>query len=272
MSSTFTAQKILQYCVNSWVSVALFGQWIFASYILLVFGSPVLRGNLSENSFSHIIKGYVEGDGLGNFMMLVHILPAALLSISGVLQIIPYLRKHYPKFHKYNGRFFLTVGLFGALTGLYLTWVRDTRLSDIGSIGITINGLLIPLAIYFAWKYARLRRFELHQRWAIHAFLLINGVWMFRLLIMFWYIANQGPNGNTKNLDGPADIFLSFSCYALPMIIAELIFWAKRQPKSQSYKVIFTICITFIGTIITAVGVVAASMFMWSPRIMEVFA
>jgi hypothetical protein len=248
----------------------LIGQWLFAVYILLVFGSPLVNGSLNENSYSHIIKGYVNGDGVGNTIMLVHIIPAALLSMSGVLQIIPYIRRRFAVFHRFNGRFFLSLGLLGAITGLYLTWVRDTRLSDIGSMGITLNGILIPIAVYFAWKYARLKRFDIHQRWAIHAFLLINGVWMFRLLLMFWFMVNQGPNGNSGKLDGPADIFFSFGCYAIPMLIAELIFWAKRQPKKQSYKVILTILITVIGCFVTTICIVAAAMMMWMPRIVEI--
>lgn len=268
--NAFNGQRMLHYCVSAWVAIALFGQWLFAVYILVVFGTPIITGTVGESSFSHVIKGYVNGDAFGNFMMFAHIIPAAVLSVCGTLQIIPYLRRHYPKFHRLNGRIFLTIGLLGAFTGLYLTWLRDTRLSDIGSVGITLNGLLIPIAVYFAWKYARLRRFDIHQRWAIHAFLLINGVWMFRLLLMVWFLLNQGPNGNSNKLDGPMDIFFSFACYGLPMLIAELIMWAKRQGNPNSKKVLLTLAVTVFGVLVTAFGVIAAGMMMWSPRIMEV--
>jgi hypothetical protein len=268
--NVFNGQRILHYCVSAWLVVALFGQWLFAMYILVVFGTPLITGTVSESSFSHIIKGYVNGDSFGNLMMFAHIIPAAVLSVCGTLQIIPYLRRNHPKFHRFNGRIFLTIGLLGAFTGLYLTWLRDTRLSDIGSAGITLNGILIPIAVYFAWKYARLRRFDIHQRWAIHAFLLINGVWMFRLLLMVWFLLNQGPNGNSNKLDGPMDIFFSFACYGLPMLIAELIMWAKRQGNPNSKKVLLTLAVTVFGLLITASGVFAAAMMMWSPIIMEV--
>ncbi len=265
-----TAQQILQFGVSSWVVTALIGQSIFAIYIFIVFGGPIVTGTINESSFNHVITGFVSGDEFGNAVMFSHILPAAMLSLSGILQIIPHLRRCYPLFHRFNGRFFLTLGLTGALTGLYLTWMRGSRLSDIGAIGITINGLLIPIAVYFAWKYARIKRFNMHQRWAIHAFLLINGVWAFRILLMVWYMLNQGPNGNTENIDGPADIALSFGCYAIPMIVAELVFWAKRQPKTETYKVVLTSIVVVLGCLATALGVVAAAMYMWYPSINKV--
>jgi hypothetical protein len=59
--------------------------------------------------------------------------------------IVTFTSCHIAQF-RWNGRMFLTLGLLGALTGLYLTWVRGSRLSDIGSIGLTLNGLLILLA------------------------------------------------------------------------------------------------------------------------------
>lgn len=261
--------KHLDRLVFLWVITALFGQWVFATYIGLQFAIPVFSGSGQEQAFSHMIKGYIEGDKSGNFILFAHVLPAGILSICGILQLIPYFRKHYPRFHRFNGRLFLTLGLAGALTGLYLSWVRDTRLSDIGAIGITLNGLLIPIAVFFAWKFARQKRFDLHQRWAIHAFLLVNGVWMFRLFLMGWFLVNQGPNGNNSTLDGPADIFFSFACYLLPMAFAELVFWVKRQ--TQMLKVHIASVLVLCGLVATIVGVVAATLMMWSPRIMAIF-
>jgi hypothetical protein len=261
-----TPQQALKSAIVSWLLIALVGQWLFALYVLVQYGQPVFSGAPEQADFSHAITGYVAGDGLGNTMLFVHVIPAAIISIGGIFQLVPFIRKRFPTFHRWNGRLFLTFGLTGALTGLYLTWVRDSRLSDIGAIGITLNGMLIPIAVALAWHYARKRRFDLHQRWAVHAFLLINGVWTFRLYLMAWYLINQGSNGNTSTLDGPADIALSFACYLLPMLIAELVFWAQRQP--QKSRKALVAAIMFIGAGITLLGVTGASMMMWFPRIL----
>lgn len=267
--SAAAARQLLRFSGISWFVVALAGQWLFAFYIGLLYLWPVLRGDYLAANQARPITGFVAGDLSGNLVLFAHLLPAAILSIGGLLQLVPQLRQRWPRVHRWNGRLFLTLGLCGALTGLYLTWVRGSRLSDLGAIGITINGLLIPIAVSLAWYYARARNFKAHQRFALHSFFLINGVWTFRLYLMGWYLLNQGPNGNNKTLDGPADLIMSFACYALPMLVAE-IWWRCRH--SQDTRLLWTAGLLLsCGCIVTLLGVVAAAMMMWGPRISAVW-
>jgi hypothetical protein len=268
-SSTNRAKQFLQLSVSAWVAIALVGQWFFASYVFVIYVFPIVTGDLELVNLSKPIIGYVKGDIFGNAALFSHVIPAALLSVGGIIQLLPIVRRKYPAVHRWNGRMFLTLGLLGAISGLYLTWIRGARLSDLGSLGITLNGILIVVAVVFAWRYARAKQFDTHMRWAIHAFILVNGVWFFRLYLMAWYAANQGPNGNTANIDGPMDIFLSYACYGIPMLIAEGVFWAKRQ--KQASKIWVVTALTFTGSLITLMGVVAAIFMMWIPRITQAF-
>lgn len=266
----FHPSRALNFSASAWVATALVGQWIFAFYILVVFMLPLAAGTPENISPARLITGYVQGDTLGNLMLFAHLVPAFVLMSSGILQLLPVLRRRYPVFHRWNGRVFLSLGLAGALTGLYLTWGRGTRLSDIGAIGITLNGLLIPVAIGFAWYFARQRRFDQHMRWAIHSFILVNGVWSFRLYLMGWYLLHQGPYGNNRTLDGPADLAFSFLCYALPMLLAELFFWARRHPRGRGIWLVTGVL--SLGCLATAGCVVAATAMMWGPRIGQALA
>lgn len=263
--SNVVAKNTLKYLAGSWLIVALIGQWLFAIYVLVAFAYPVVTGQANPETTKHMIQGHVSGDAFGNIMLYSHIIPAAIISLSGIFQLLPRVRKRWPRFHKYNGRLFLSLGFLGALSGLYLTWIRGSRLSDLGAMGVTINGILILVAVYFAWKYARERRFAVHEVWATHAFLLINGVWTFRLYLMAWFFVNQGANGNNNTLDGPADIAISFSCYLLPMLFAQLYFWARKQ--RSSILVWSTNLLLLVAVLITAIGVFSASIMMWLPRI-----
>jgi hypothetical protein len=265
ISSTKRANQFLQMSVSTWVAVALIGQWFFATYVFVLYVFPIVTGNLEWVNLSKPIIGYVKGDTFGNAGLFFHVIPAALLSVGGIIQLLPIVRRKYPALHRWNGRMFLSLGLMGAMSGLYLTWIRGARLSDVGSLGITLNGILIVVAVFYAWRYARAKQFSKHMRWAIHAFILVNGVWFFRLYLMAWYVGNQGPNGNTANIDGPMDIFLSYACYGIPMLIAECVFWAKRQ--KQASKTWAVTVVTSIGALITLMGVAAAIMMMWIPRI-----
>ena len=255
----------LDLLVKIWVGVILTGQWIFALYILVQFTLPLLTGQLDESRYAYMIRGYVNGDTINNAILLLHVIPVMLISLSGTFQLFPTIRQHYPRFHRINGRIYLTFGLLGAIGGLYLTWITGSRLSDLGALGVTVNGLLIPVMVYFAWRHAVQRDFARHQRFAVHAFILINGVWTFRLLLMGWFMLNQGPQGNSGNLDGPADVILSFASYLLPMLIAELIFRA-RERNTVASRLTATIAVG-IAILITLIGTAAATMMMWGPRI-----
>lgn len=188
-----------------------------------------------------------------------------IISLSATFQLIPFIRRRFPTFHRWNGRLFLVVGFFGAISGLYMTWGIGSRFSDLGAIGVSINGILIPIFVYYAWRTARQRNFSLHRRFAVHTFILINGVWSVRLYLMAWFMVNQGPRGNTGSIDGPADIAISFASYLLPMAIAELAFWAERR-KSPISTLVGAIGLSIMAAI-TALGVYAASIMMWLPRI-----
>jgi len=253
------------FLIKLWVGIILTGQWVFALYILAQFTLPLITGQLDESRYAYMIRGYVNGDTFNNVILLLHVVPVMLISLSGIFQLFPTIRTHFPRFHRINGRVYLIFGLMGAIGGLYLTWVTGSRLSDLGALGVTLNGLLIPVMVYFAWYYALKRDYSRHQRFAVHAFILINGVWTFRLLLMGWFMLNQGPLGNSANLDGPADIILSFASYLLPILIAELIFKA-REHNTLVLQVAAIVAVG-IAIIITIMGTVAATMMMWGPRI-----
>ncbi len=259
------SQAWLSGAINSWISVIFLGQWLFGLYIFAQFTMPWLSGQLDESQFTHMIRGYRNGETINNAVLLLHVIPVMLISLSATFQFVPMVRQRFPVFHRWNGRLFLAVGFFGAISGLYMTWGIGSRLSDVGALGVTLNGILIPVFVYLAWRTAVNRNFSLHRRYAVHAFILINGVWSFRLYLMSWYMIHQGPFGNSRQIDGPADIAISFASYLLPMAVAELVFWAEKHRETwASFAAAITVSLM---AMLTLVGVYAASTMMWIPRV-----
>lgn len=269
MLPALDADNVLSGLVKSWVGVLLVGQWLFALYILILYALPLILGSPELVAKLSPATGMKKDIGADLTILFLHILPAVIMAMSGLLQLIPAIRQRYPRFHRWNGRVFFVLGVLGAFTGMYLSWVAGLRLSDIGAMGVSFNGMLIPIFIALAWYTAVTKRFAAHQRLAIHSFILVNGVWFFRLYLMGWFVLNQGPNGNTKHIDGPADIAISFLCYLLPMVIAELVFYAKRT-KHVGVKWGVS-CIALVGLLVTVVGVGSAGLMMWLPRIQAMF-
>ncbi|WP_462164275.1 DUF2306 domain-containing protein [Pseudoalteromonas xiamenensis] len=266
---SFSIDSILDGVVKSWVTIVLIGQWMFALYIFILYAMPSLLGSPELASKLSPATGMKKSLGADLTLLFVHILPAIIMAASGLLQLFPQLRKQYPSFHRWNGRVFFVLALSGAFTGMYLTWVAGLRLSDIGAMGVSFNGMLIPIFIALAWYTAVTQRFAAHQRFATHSFILVNGVWFFRLYLMGWFVMNQGANGNTNKIDGPADIAISFLCYLLPMAILECVLFAKRSSKT-SVKWMVTMFAS-LGALITLIGVGSAVLLMWFPRIQSVF-
>lgn len=258
------SERLLPWTARTWFAIALVGQWLFALYIAAVYAGALAVGNPAAINRAEPITGHIEGDLLGNGILFTHVLAALVLSLGGLLQLVPALRQTWPRLHRWNGRIFLGLALLGAVSGLLLTWARGSRLSEISAIGISLNGLLIVLAVVIAWRQALAKRWQQHRRWAIRAFLLVNGVWTMRLGFMAWLILNQGPRGNTATLDGPFDIFWSFGCYLLPLAVAELYFRAERG--SPNLRVVAT-SVLGTGALLSALGIFGAWSYMWSPHL-----
>ncbi|WP_242441682.1 DUF2306 domain-containing protein [Pseudoalteromonas piscicida] len=153
---SFSPFSVLNSAVKSWVFVALLGQWMFAVYIIGLYAIPLIVGLTEQSAAASPASGHTKDAKV----FFSHVLPAVILATSGLLQLIPAVRKRFPRFHRYNGRIFFILGISGALTGLYLTWVTGLRLSDVGAIGITLNGILILIAIFFCLARCHTKKYR----------------------------------------------------------------------------------------------------------------
>lgn len=261
----FGAGGLLKGAGLLWFLVATAGQWTFVWYILNAYGVTTATGNIEDWNKTGLIVGYVGGDAFGNLMFALHVLLAAVITVGGTLQLIPVLRYRLPAVHRWNGRLFVIIAVVMAIGGLWMSWFRDARLSDLGALGVSLNGVLILIVAPVALRLAMARRIDEHRRWAMRLFILVNGVWFFRIGFMAWIIAMQGPVGSTSRLDGPFDLTLAFACYLLPLAVLELYFRAGRV-KGAAPKLAMAGLVLLL-TLVTAVGIFGAWMFMWSPHL-----
>lgn len=263
--STWTNGRLaLRYTSWFWFIVALAGQWLFVTYILIAYAVPLIDQDYAQINELGVITGYIAGDTFNNASLFAHVLLATVVSTFGLLQLVPMIRRHWPVFHRWNGRMFILVGMVGALTGLYLTWGRGSRLSDSGAMSVTLNGILILMAGTIAWYHAKQHQFVEHSRWAIRTLILVNGVWFFRLGLSSWFLINQGPLGNNSTLNGPMDLVIGFGSYLIPLAIAEVYFLSQRRTDAISQWVAaITLVLT---TLWIGFGVFAAYMIMWQPH------
>lgn len=234
-----------------WFLVAATGLAIFSTYIAVSYGRAALGGPPAQ---SH----WVDGDGLGNTMLSLHMVFAFLLTAGGVTQLIPALRRRLPAVHRSVGRVFMVGALTGSLSGLYLLWVRGTVGDFSQHLGMTLNALLILAFSALAWRSARARDFATHRRWALRLFLAVNGVWFFRVGLMLWLLVFRQPVGfDPKSFTGPFLTVLAFAQYLLPLAVLELYLRSRGAAVAA---------VLAIASLATAGGILGATMGMWLPR------
>jgi hypothetical protein len=248
-----------------WFVVAAIGQTAFIGFILAFYGVRTATGNFAGWNDKPLIDGYIKGDDAGNIVFAAHVLLASVVTLGGLMQMIPGLRRKWPRLHRWTGRTFLVIAIFMALSGVWLAAVRGTYLSVISAVAILINGLLILIFAGLAWRHAVKRRFEQHRRWAMRTFMVVSGVWFLRVGLMGWIVVNQGPVGMTKDMSGPADIVMTFGSYLIPLAFLELHGAAERS--AGDVRKILTAALIVVASAFTAAGVFGTIAFMWAPYI-----
>lgn len=246
-----------------WFSTALIGQMAFIAFILLFYGVRTVTGNFAGWNDKPLIDGYVAGDGVGNLVFIIHGLLAAVVTLGGLMQLIPALRRRFPRLHRWTGRVFLVLAIVMAVSGGWLTLVRRTWLSEVSAAAILGDAVLILAFAVLAWRRARQRRFEAHRLWAMRAFMVVSGVWFLRVGLMGWIILNQGPVGMNRTLSGPVDVVLVFGSYLIPLALLE-VYVAAGRSRRIAPKIIAA-ALTGVAALYTAVGLVGTVAFMWGP-------
>jgi hypothetical protein len=263
------AEISLSFTAKTWVIVAVFGQWLFVAYLVLLYGHGLIHADWKILN-AVMPQGYVPGQTAGNLAHVVHIALGALLTSSLTLQLLPWLRRHAPRVHRWNGRVFMVSVVLSTLTALYMTWFRSFTYGDVWQhLGVTLTALLILFCTAKAYTFARAHRFAEHRPWALRLFLVANGVWFFRIMLMAWILINHGPAGfDPKTFTGPALTIISFAETLVPLAVLELYLRAQRSPSILQRISVATLLMTL--TLATVLGIFGATMGMWLPALKSI--
>jgi uncharacterized membrane protein len=218
-----TAERALQGAAASWLAMALLGQWAFFAYLAAFYGPTAASGDFEPwNRLAALgAKPFVRGDTVGNLAFLAHALGAAVVSLGGALQLVPWLRRRAPAFHRWNGRVFLATVVALSLSGFYLVWIRLHGTDRVGAIGTTLNGVLILVFALRTFVTARARDIVSHRRWALRLYLVSNAQWFTRVGVFGYFVLASfvGHRPSSSDWFFP---FWTFGCYVVPLVVLEL--------------------------------------------------
>ncbi|RED16947.1 DUF2306 domain-containing protein [Parasphingopyxis lamellibrachiae] len=257
--------RILSIAAAAWFVVTAIGQWIFVFYVTAFYGPLLFGKGLAGLDETHLPAGYVPGDLMGNLALGFHLLIAIVIIGGGPLQLIPQIRARFPAFHRYLGRTYVAMAVLTSIAGLFLVWTRGVIGGSVAHIAISLDGLLIILFAVIALRHAIARKIDKHRRWALRLFMVVSAVWFYRIGLMFWFMTTGGIGIDTETFTGPFLTFLFFGQMLVPLAILEIYLRAKDGSSSAGkFAAAGLIGIATFGMVI---GIFAATMGMWLPRI-----
>lgn len=265
VESSSVADTALKAATRFWFAVTVAGQLVFAMALASYYGGATLRGDYLAwgKFFSH---GYVPGDRMGNLAMYMHVLTAAVVLLSGAVQLVPAIRNRFPVFHRWNGRVYMLAALGVSSAGMYMTWFR----SNVGTVGQHIGSTLDAVLIWYfgamALRYAFARDFRTHRRWAMRFFLAVSASLFIRIMLFVTIVALSGTVGfNPAMLSGSLLTFMTFAQYVVPLSILELYFRAQDRPSAP--RSMATAGVLLVSTLVMIAGILAVSMAIWVPQV-----
>ncbi len=261
--SILKADKALRISTQILFLTAVIGQWMFVLHIVSFYGGNAITGNY-EKWNQQLYNGIIEGDLIGNLALIIHLFFAAVITFGGPLQFIAPIRKKFPRFHRLNGRLYIFTAFLVSVAGLYMIFTREVIGGKMMMIGNSLNALLIMLFAILTFQTAVSRNFTSHRRWALRTFLVVNGVWFFRIGFGIWIALTGGTMpGSTENLGGPFDLFLIFAHTLLPLAILEFYFYTKKYSLAIGK---YALAIAMLALTFTlGAGIFMTAMAFWIP-------
>ncbi|MBW1295223.1 DUF2306 domain-containing protein [Aquimarina litoralis] len=264
-NKTIKSQKILVLVSQFWFVIAVLGQWIFAYYVTTFYGTAAMDGDFQK--WNEVLPhGYTEGATISNIVVGIHLLFAVIIIIGGPLQFIDKIRTKARSFHRWNGKIYIVTTFIAGFSGIYMILSKGAVTGWIGDVSVSFNGVLMMIFAVLAWRTALQKKFLVHKRWVLRLFLAVNGVWFFRIGLMLWLFIHGKPVGfDAETFRGPFITFLGFGQYVIPLMILETYFRVKDR--KIALEQLSMSLFLFVATIATGVGIFAATMGLWLPRL-----
>lgn len=260
-----SAKKTLSRAAALWFLTAAVGQLIFVYYVVVYYGGAAARGDLG--AWNRILSGgYVAGDPIGNIAVAAHLFLAVVITLGGPIQLMPQIRARFPAFHRWNGRVYVVTAFVISFGGLFMVWTRGA-VGDLGQhLALSLNGVLILVCAAMAVRHAMARQLSVHWRWALRLFLVVSGVWFFRVFLMLWMTLWGGPKGfDPETFVGPFLSFLAFGQYLIPLAVLE-VYLRVRDGGGRAGRLAMAGLLVAIS-LAMGLGIFAATFGMWLPNL-----
>jgi len=153
-----------------------------------------------------------------------------------------------------------------SVAGLYMTWIRGSVGDNPQHIGSTLNAILIWLCTAMALRYALVRDFKTHRRWALRLFLVVSASFFIRIGLFLTLAIFKNPVGfDPTTFTGPLLTFMTFAQYLVPLAVLEI--YLRAQDRPGALRRMATAGLLFLLTLAMAAGILVLTMGVWLPNV-----
>jgi tetratricopeptide (TPR) repeat protein len=260
----FSANAALRAATVCWFTVLVAGQIIFAISVAMFYGLTAMRGDVHAWS-KHLARGYIQGDALSNTALIIHLVSAVLITLSGAIQFVPHVRRRAPGLHRWNGRIFILTAFSVSLAGIGLEMMHATANTLMQSIGNGVLALLIMSSAAQALRFAIERDFARHRRWALRLFLLTSAALFIRASVILYVLSVGGAGSlDLSSVQGPVLTVLTFAQFAIPLLVLELYF--RAHISAATWPRVAMAALLVAVTLVMGAGIAAASVGLFVPN------
>ena len=255
---SITASAALAAAARFWFLVIVIGQVLFAASVATFYGRAASRGDFDawNRTMTH---GHVPGERLSNIAVGIHLASAAIIILSGALQLLSQLRRHAPAFHRWNGRLYFAAAVTVSLAGLYMLWFRGT-IGDLSQhLGQSLDGVLILLFALLAVRTALARNFRAHGRWAMRLYLVVSA----SLFIRAGFVLSIPLGIDAATSTGPFFTIMSYAQYLVPLGVLEL-YWLARDRAGTPGRMAMAAGLSVL-TLLLGIGIAGATTVLFLP-------
>ena len=162
--------------------------------------------------------------------IVLHIIAGTIWNLFGAFQFAPVIRRRWPKWHRWAGRFLIIAGFTIALTGLYMNHFFPAYGGWLKYAAIATHCIGMMLAITLALRAIFRRDIARHRVWMMRAFAIGLSPATQRLFILPIYMITGEMT----------DLMIALSTWGgliVNLLVVEWILRPKRSKKAKALQV-----------------------------------
>ncbi len=155
--------------------------------------------------------------------LLLHITCGMTAALIGPFQFSQRLRKRYLQLHRLSGRVYVIAVMCGSVAAFRLA--IGTTFGKAFGFGLEMLALAWCTTTLMAYYAVRQRQIQIHREWMVRSYVVTFAFVTFRVFNDYPPMMNWLPDADRSNV-------LIWACWALPLLITEVILQLRRMPRT----------------------------------------